>query len=67
MSKDAKETLWAVSILAAVFACGYFLGQSGEYDKGVSDGMTLLEGDRWDCAYHNSTGFVICDRTPKYK
>ncbi len=67
MTKNTKETLWAIAILAGVFFCGYSTGKYGEYDKGMSDGLTLLEGDKWDCAYHHSTGFVICDRTPKYK
>lgn len=67
MNKDAIEAIWAIIILVAVFFAGCGLGGAGKYDKGLSEGIAISKGDKWDCAYSYATGFLMCDRTPKYK
>ena len=75
MKKDTKDTICAIITLVAVFLCAYFIGNSSGYDRGLSEGydrglsegILMQKGDKWDCAYSYSTGFIMCDRTPKYK
>lgn len=67
MKKDTKDTICAIITLAAVFLCAYFIGRLEGYDRGLSEGVQIQKGDKWDCAYSYSTGFLMCDRTPKYK
>lgn len=67
MKKDTKDTICAIITLVAVFLCAYFIGNSSGYDRGLSEGISMQKGDKWDCAYSYSTGFLMCDRTPKYK
>jgi len=61
------ESLWGLLALSVIFALGILIGRATGYDKGLSDGVTVNHGDKWDCAYSYSTGFLMCDRTPKYK
>ena len=63
MKKSTKETIWAILILAAVFGIGLGIGQRAGFNEGVE----VNHGDKWDCAYSYATGFLMCDRTPKYK
>lgn len=63
MKKSTKETIWAILILAAVFCTGLGIGQR----VGFNEGVEVNHGDKWDCAYSYATGFLMCDRTPKYK
>lgn len=73
MKKDTKETIYAIIILILVFLSGYYFGNqidennSEQYNNGLSDGFSIKNGDKWDCAYSYSTGFIMCDRNPKYK
>lgn len=67
MSKDTKESIIAILILLMVFITGYFAGHDGGYRNGLSEGVEISKGDKWDCAYSDATGFLMCDRTPKYK
>lgn len=67
MKKDTKDTIYEIITLAAVFLFAYFIGTSEGYDRGLSEGISMQKGDKWDCAYSYSTGFLMCDRTPKYK
>lgn len=67
MSKDVKESIIAIIILGVIAISGYGLGRSSGYDQGLSEGVTISKGDKWDCAYSDATGFLMCDRTPKYK
>jgi hypothetical protein len=67
MNKNTKESIWAILIIIAVFLSGYFGGDSSGYTRGLSEGVAISKGDKWDCAYSYSTGFLMCDRTPKYK
>ena len=53
--------------ISVIFVLGVLIGRATGYDKGLSDGVTVNRGDKWDCAYSYSTGFRMCDRTPKYK
>ena len=63
MKKSAKEMIWVILILAAVFGTGLCIGQK----VGFNEGVEVNHGDKWDCAYSYATGFLMCDRTPKYK
>lgn len=63
MKKNTKETIWAILILAAVFGIGLGIGQK----VGFNEGIEVNHGDKWDCAYSHATGFLMCNRTPKYK
>lgn len=65
--KDFFEFLCAVLILFVTAVIGYHSGRSIGYDAGLSEGVAIDKGDKWDCAYIHSTGFLLCDRTPKYK
>lgn len=38
MSKDMKESIWAILIIIAVFLSGYFAGDSFGYTRGLSEG-----------------------------
>lgn len=67
MNKDTKESVLAIITLAAIFAIGVLVGEDSGWDKGFAEGVTVNHGDKWDCAYSYSTGFLMCDRTPKYK
>lgn len=67
MDKGTKETILAILTLIALFISGYFTGHSMGYDRGLGEGVAISKGDKWDCAYAYSTGFLMCDRTPKYK
>lgn len=71
MKKSTKESIYGILILIAVFVSGlaYGLahGYSSGYKNGLSEGVGISKGDKWDCAYSESTGFLMCDRTPKYK
>lgn len=61
--KEARDTFCAIFILATVFITGYAIGESSGFNKGIE----VNHGDEWDCAYSYSTGFLMCDRKPKYK
>ena len=50
-----------------VFMTGFVLGDKAGYDNGFNRGVEVNHGDKWDCAYSYLTGFLMCDRTPKYK
>lgn len=63
MKKSTKESVLAILILIAVFITGYQLGKNEGFNRGVE----VNHGDKWDCAYSYITGFLMCDRTPKYK
>lgn len=65
--KEIKDTLCAIAILIAVATVSFYFGQRGEYFEGLQDGISISKGDKWDCAYAESTGFMMCNRTPKYK
>ena len=67
MKKSTKESISAILILIAVFVSGLAFGYNSGYKNGPSEGVGILNGDKWDCAYSESTGFLMCDRTPKYK
>lgn len=67
MSKDFKESAIALIIIAAVFFTALVIGYKNGYENGLSEGVAIANGDKWDCAYSYSTGFLMCDRTPKYK
>lgn len=67
MKKDTKESIIAGLVVMSVFIVGYLAGHSSAYDQGLSEGVGISKGDKWDCAYSYSTGFLMCDRTPKYK
>lgn len=67
MKKSTKESISAILILIAVFVSGLAFGYSSGYKNGLSEGVGISNGDKWDCAYSESTGFLMCDRTPKYK
>lgn len=67
MEKDTKESILAIITLVGVFATGILIGADSGWDKGFAEGVSVNHGDKWDCAYSYSTGFVMCDRTPKYK
>lgn len=55
-------------VIAFVFGFGGIcVGESAGYNRGLSEGVAISKGDRWDCAYSYVTGFLMCDRTPKYK
>lgn len=61
--KDLKESICVILILFMFFITGYAVGES----RGFNEGVEVNHGDKWDCAYAYSTGFLMCDRTPKYK
>lgn len=67
MKKSTKESVIAISVVVGVFMSGVICGWSFGYDEGLSEGMAISDGDKWDCAYSASTGFLMCDRTQKYK
>ena len=67
MRKEIKERVMAAVIIAAVFFTGIAIGYENGYNKGIGEGVAVNHGDKWDCAYSYSTGFLMCDRTPKYK
>ena len=67
MKKDTKERLIAIIVLIFVFMTGFVLGDKAGYDNGFNRGIEVNHGDKWDCAYSYLTGFLMCDRTPKYK
>lgn len=55
-------------VIAFVFGfSGICIGESAGYNRGLSEGVAISKGDKWDCAYSYVTGFLMCDRTPKYK
>lgn len=57
-----------IIVIAIVFGLGgIFIGESVGYNRGLSEGVGIMGGDKWDCAYSYVTGFLRCDRTPKYK
>lgn len=63
-----KESLIAILVLSAVFFTGYGFGHGFGYSSGVGDGISISEGDgRWDCGWSRLTGFVMCNRTSKFK
>jgi len=49
------------------FIAGLFIGFSKGQDAGISEDVANKYGDKWDCGYDYGTGFLLCDRTPKYK
>lgn len=63
MKKDTKETMIAIIVVVFVFITGFAIGDKYGFERGVE----VNHGDKWDCAYSYSTGFLMCDRTPKYK
>lgn len=67
MNKSTKESIIAIAVVVCVFISGVMCGKSIGYDLGLSEGVAISKGDKWDCAYSSSTGFLMCDRTPKYK
>lgn len=67
MKKNTKDTIWALLILAAVFVTGLGVGQEVGFSMGFDEGVAVNHGDKWNCAYSYTTGFLMCDRTPKYK
>ena len=67
LNKETRDSILAIFILILVFLSGYFAGHTGGYNRGLSEGVEMDKGDKWDCAYSYSTGFLMCDRTPKYK
>lgn len=67
MKKSTKESIYAILILIAVFVYGLSFGYNSGYKNWISEGVGISKGDKWDCAYSESTGFLMCDRTPKYK
>lgn len=67
MKKDTKESIAAILILLAVFMTGITVGYHFGSVIGFNRGVEVNHGDKWDCAYSYYTGFLMCDRTPKYK
>lgn len=67
MKKDTKETLIAIIVVIFAFITGFTIGDKYGFDRGFDRGVEVNHGDKWDCAYSYNTGFLMCDRTPKYK
>ena len=67
MNKNTKESILAILIIISAFILGYLAGDYSGYNRGISEGVTISKGDKWDCSYSDLTGFMMCDRTPKYK
>ena len=65
--KDVIETIAAIAVVAACFLMGYGVGRHSGFEDGMSQELSNKRGEKWDCAYSDATGFVMCDRTPKYK
>ena len=63
MKKGTIEALIATIVVIFIFVAGFALGEKYGFDRGVE----VNHGDKWDCAYSYSTGFLMCDRTPKYR
>lgn len=63
MKKGAKDALIATIVVIFIFVSGFAIGEKCGFDRGVE----VNHGDKWDCAYSYNTGFLMCDRTPKYK
>lgn len=63
MKKEMRDSILVVAFLFGAFAIGYEFGADAGFDRGVE----VNHGDKWDCAYSYATGFLMCDRTPKYK
>lgn len=67
MNKETKEAITASIIVLVIFGFVLFAGVKMAYDAGFNRGVEVNHGDKWDCAYSYATGFLMCDRTPKYK
>lgn len=67
MTKNTKESIAALLTILAVCCSGIAVGYKYGYDHGFNRGVEVNHGDKWDCAYSEATGFLMCDRTPKYK
>ena len=63
MKKGAKDALIATIVVIFIFVSGFAIGEKYGFDRGVE----VNHGDKWDYAYSYNTGFLMCDRTPKYK
>lgn len=60
---ELKESVIAIIVLLTVLAVGYKVG----YSYGMDDGLSLAKGEKWDCAWSDSTGFALCNRKPHGK
>ncbi|MBU9823159.1 hypothetical protein J1782_25030 [Rahnella sp. BCC 1045] len=61
--KELKESVIAIIVLFTMLAVGYKVG----YFYGMDDGVSLAKGEKWDCAWSDSTGFALCNRKPQEK